>query len=302
MQLTSNRRPDAVGADQDVSCDAPSVVERGLHTSLDPAETRDGVSELNGIGGDRMEQTAVKDGAQDAYRRFTQPRADVSHVECAERRAVLATDLPAARYESTLEGHLGEAQPAEGRHGVRREQQREAELTRTVRTLVHASVPPGLPEREGCGETADACTNDESSPHGRSSVPRCALFGAWSSQLWATQTRALPTASNAKEHPSQLERAAISEGQADGHSEARHETTRGAELFRIYLRPAYIGTGVGSALLAREHSLRTRSVPSYYCFVHKDNELGKCFYLRQGFRHLPGSDRDDEWYMEKTIS
>jgi hypothetical protein len=37
-------------------------------------------------------------------------------------------------------------------------------------------------------------------------------------------------------------------------------------------------------------------------FVQKDNELGKRFDLRQGFRHLPGSDRDDEWYMETTLS
>jgi GNAT superfamily N-acetyltransferase len=80
-------------------------------------------------------------------------------------------------------------------------------------------------------------------------------------------------------------------------------TPRGAELFRIYVRPAYIGTGVGSGLLERgEHFVRTRRFPSYYCFVHKDNELGKQFYLRRGFHHLPDSDRDDEWCMEKTLS
>jgi GNAT superfamily N-acetyltransferase len=80
-------------------------------------------------------------------------------------------------------------------------------------------------------------------------------------------------------------------------------TSHGPELFRIYLRPAYIGTGVGRGLLERgEHFVRARGFPSYYCFVHKDNELGKRFYLRQGFRHLPGSDRDDEWYMAKVLS
>jgi ribosomal protein S18 acetylase RimI-like enzyme len=80
-------------------------------------------------------------------------------------------------------------------------------------------------------------------------------------------------------------------------------TPRGAELFRIYLRPAYIGMGVGSRLLERgEHLLRTQRVSSYHCFVHKDNDLGKRFYLRQGFQHVPGSDRDDEWYMEKVLS
>jgi ribosomal protein S18 acetylase RimI-like enzyme len=80
-------------------------------------------------------------------------------------------------------------------------------------------------------------------------------------------------------------------------------TARGAELLRIYLRPAYIGMRLGSGLLERgERFLRTRCLLSYHCFVHQDNELGKQFYLRQGFRHLPESDRDAEWYMEKTLS
>jgi ribosomal protein S18 acetylase RimI-like enzyme len=79
-------------------------------------------------------------------------------------------------------------------------------------------------------------------------------------------------------------------------------TSRGAELFRIYLTPAYIGKGIGRRLLERgEQFVRARGFPSYYCFVHKDNELGKDFYARRGFRHVPGSDRDDEWYMEKTL-
>jgi ribosomal protein S18 acetylase RimI-like enzyme len=79
-------------------------------------------------------------------------------------------------------------------------------------------------------------------------------------------------------------------------------TPRGPELFRIYLRPAYIGTGVGNRLLERgEDFVRRGRFPSYHCLVHKDNELGKRFYLRHGFCHLPGSDRGDEWYMEKTL-
>ena len=80
-------------------------------------------------------------------------------------------------------------------------------------------------------------------------------------------------------------------------------TTRGAELFRIYLRPASIGRGIGSTLLERgEGFLRTREFPTYYCFVHKDNELGRRFYLRHGFRHRPESDQNDEWYMEKQLT
>jgi ribosomal protein S18 acetylase RimI-like enzyme len=78
---------------------------------------------------------------------------------------------------------------------------------------------------------------------------------------------------------------------------------RGAELFRIYLRPASIGCGIGSALLERgERFLRTQGFPTYSCFVHKDNELGKRFYLRHGFRHRPESDQHDEWYMEKPLT
>jgi GNAT superfamily N-acetyltransferase len=80
-------------------------------------------------------------------------------------------------------------------------------------------------------------------------------------------------------------------------------TPRGPQLFRIYLRPTDIGTGVGRGLLERgEHFVRALSFSSYHCVIHKDNELGKRFYLRQGFRHLPGSDRNDEWYMEKALS
>jgi hypothetical protein len=119
MQLTSNRRRDAVGADQDVTGDALSDVERDLHTSLDAAEGRDGVAELDSIGGDRIKQSPVKDGAQDAHRRLTQPLAEVSHFQCAERRAICATDLPATRDESTFDGHFSEAEPSEGRHAVR---------------------------------------------------------------------------------------------------------------------------------------------------------------------------------------
>ena len=80
-------------------------------------------------------------------------------------------------------------------------------------------------------------------------------------------------------------------------------STRGAQLFRIYLRPAYIGRGIASTLLERgEGFICTRRFPSYYCFVHKDNELGKRFYLRHGFRHHLESDQNDEWYMEKQLT
>src|SRR5262245_55974228 len=79
--------------------------------------------------------------------------------------------------------------------------------------------------------------------------------------------------------------------------------TRGAQLSRLYLPPTYIGRGIGRRLLERgEAFMRTRRLPSYYCFVHKDNELGKRFYLRHGFRHHLESDQNDEWYMEKQLT
>jgi hypothetical protein len=37
-------------------------------------------------------------------------------------------------------------------------------------------------------------------------------------------------------------------------------------------------------------------------FVHKDNEVGKRFYVRQGFRHVSTQDREDDWYMEKAVA
>lgn len=76
----------------------------------------------------------------------------------------------------------------------------------------------------------------------------------------------------------------------------------GAQLLRIYLLPAYIGRGIGSELLRRgEAFLRDRGFDRYFCYVHKDNELGKRFYLRQGFIHRAERDQDDERYMEKRL-
>ena len=76
-----------------------------------------------------------------------------------------------------------------------------------------------------------------------------------------------------------------------------------AELYRIYLLPDYIGQGLGRRLLERgEQFLREHGINTYYCFVHKENEIGKRFYARSGFQHIPEKDQDDEWYMEKQIS
>lgn len=79
-------------------------------------------------------------------------------------------------------------------------------------------------------------------------------------------------------------------------------TAQGAELYRIYLQPSFIGQGLGRQLLARNEAfLRARGLSRYYCYVHKDNETGKRFYLRNGFRHFAEMDKGDEWYMEKVM-
>ena len=75
-----------------------------------------------------------------------------------------------------------------------------------------------------------------------------------------------------------------------------------AKLYRIYLLPAYMGQGLGPRLLERgEEFLREHSICTYFCFVHKNNELGKRFYARSGFQHLPEKDHEDEWYMQKKL-
>ena len=79
-----------------------------------------------------------------------------------------------------------------------------------------------------------------------------------------------------------------------------HEQT--AVLYRIYLLPSYIGQGIGQNLLQLGEVFLTKNgISVYHCFVHQNNEIGKRFYLRQGFQHIAENDRDDEWYMEKRI-
>ena len=75
-----------------------------------------------------------------------------------------------------------------------------------------------------------------------------------------------------------------------------------AELFRIYLLPPFIGQGIGHRLLELgETFVVDHGINVYSCFVHKDNEIGKQFYLHCGFKHIPEKDRDDEWFLEKRL-
>lgn len=80
-------------------------------------------------------------------------------------------------------------------------------------------------------------------------------------------------------------------------------TAAGAELYRIYLLPAYVGRGIGATLLARgEAFLRAREITSYRCFVHRANQRGQQFYARQGFQRVSEHDHEDEWCLEKQLT
>jgi len=74
-------------------------------------------------------------------------------------------------------------------------------------------------------------------------------------------------------------------------------------LLRIYLLPSQLGQGLGRRLLELgEIFIRSHQLSKYSCFVHKDNRIGKNFYMKNGFRHIVEKDHDDEWFMEKTLS
>lgn len=79
-------------------------------------------------------------------------------------------------------------------------------------------------------------------------------------------------------------------------------TGEGAQLLRIYLLPSHIGQGFGRKLLhLGEEFVIVHGLGSYFCFVHQDNELGKRFYLRNGFQHITEKDNNGEWYMQKRL-
>jgi ribosomal protein S18 acetylase RimI-like enzyme len=79
-------------------------------------------------------------------------------------------------------------------------------------------------------------------------------------------------------------------------------TERGAELFRIYLLPSYVGQRIGRKLLEMgEAFLTARGVTRYFCFVNKGNLLGQQFYRKRGFYHVAENDLSDSYYMEKVL-
>lgn len=74
------------------------------------------------------------------------------------------------------------------------------------------------------------------------------------------------------------------------------------KLFRMYLLPEYIGKGIGSHLLQLgEDHIKANKGKKYSLTVHKNNDLGKNFYFKKGFKHISEKDEDDEWYLEKDL-
>jgi ribosomal protein S18 acetylase RimI-like enzyme len=81
------------------------------------------------------------------------------------------------------------------------------------------------------------------------------------------------------------------------------QTPSGPEMTRLYVLPAFFGTGVGWRLLRHaEEYIRSRGYRGYHCVVHKSNERAKRFYLRAGLRHVPDLDTVDDWYLEKSLT
>lgn len=91
------------------------------------------------------------------------------------------------------------------------------------------------------------------------------------------------------------------EGAVVGFSHAGYGP-RGGELYRIYLRPPWWGSGVGDLLLRRtEDWLRAEGYPGYGCLVQRHNEVGRRFYAKHAFRHLSEHDEGDELFLWKDL-
>jgi GNAT superfamily N-acetyltransferase len=75
-----------------------------------------------------------------------------------------------------------------------------------------------------------------------------------------------------------------------------------ADLYRLYLLPAWQRQGIGARLLGElETWLRQQAYPFYGAYVHEHNEPAKSFYARQGFTHKPECDVENEWYLVKPL-
>lgn len=71
-------------------------------------------------------------------------------------------------------------------------------------------------------------------------------------------------------------------------------------LLRIYLKPEWMGRGIGSALLERgEEWVKEKGGKSYIVNVQKDNVIGINFYRKKGFKDERSSG--DELCLRKLL-
>lgn len=76
-------------------------------------------------------------------------------------------------------------------------------------------------------------------------------------------------------------------------------------LYRIYIEPKYLGQKVGSNLLSfMENWVKSESRTEYGCYCHIDNEIGKQFYFRKNFKHIPERDntKENEIFLLKLLN
>ncbi len=76
-------------------------------------------------------------------------------------------------------------------------------------------------------------------------------------------------------------------------------------LYRIYIEPKYLGQKVGSNLLSfMEKWVKSESRKEYGCYCQKENEVGKQFYLRKNFNHIPERDNkeENELFLSKQLN
>lgn len=82
----------------------------------------------------------------------------------------------------------------------------------------------------------------------------------------------------------------------------RGSKAEGQELYRLYVDPSVWRRGIGGRLVEEmEAALRRNGIGEYFCYVHAQNEVGKRFYLKQGFVHNAVLDEGDEWHMRKRL-
>ncbi len=75
-------------------------------------------------------------------------------------------------------------------------------------------------------------------------------------------------------------------------------------LYRIYIYPEYLGKGVGTGLLDRvENWVKNEQKGYYICYCHKNNDIGKQFYIRKKFEHIPERDNiaENEIFLLKKL-